>query len=79
MTVQAQRPPTELPLQLGFPNDPIIALIIAPDLIVRLPVSDGEKQDDLVVAPPNAIGRTGFGVANVLADGVAMRSHGRIL
>jgi hypothetical protein len=46
MMIQAHRPPAELLLQLGRAHDPVIGLIFAPDLILRLPVSGGEKEDN---------------------------------
>jgi hypothetical protein len=41
---------------MGLAHDPVIGLIIAPDLILGLPVSGGEKEDDFVVAVPNIVG-----------------------
>jgi hypothetical protein len=57
----------------------VIGLIIGPDLILRLPVAGGKQGNNLVTAEPDPSGRGVFGVADVLADGVAMRSHDRIL
>jgi hypothetical protein len=64
---------------VGFSNNPIIGLIIAPDLVLRLPVSGRKKEDDLVTAAPDIMRWIGLGIADVLADGVVMRSHDTIL
>jgi hypothetical protein len=66
-------------LQLGLPDNLVIGLIIGPDLILRLPVAGGKQGNNLVSAEPDHIGRIVGGIADMLADGVAMRSHDRIL
>jgi hypothetical protein len=57
----------------------VIGLTIAPDLILWLSVARGKQRNNLVAAEPDPVRRIVFGVADVLADGVAMRSHDRIL
>jgi hypothetical protein len=79
MMIHAHRLPPELLLQLGLPDNLVIGLVIAPDLILRLTVAGGNQGNDLVTAEPDPGRRRAFGVADVLADGVAMRSHDRIV
>jgi hypothetical protein len=66
-------------LQLRLPGNQVIGLIIAPDPVLRLPVAGGKQGNDLITAAPDPGGRSVFGVADVLGDGVAIRSHSRIL
>src|SRR5215207_391939 len=79
MMTQAQSPPAELLLQLGLPDNLVIGLIIDPDLILRLPVAGGKQGNNLVPAEPSPGARSVVGVTDMLSDGVAMRSHDRIL
>jgi hypothetical protein len=72
------RPPGEL-LKLGLPDDLVIGLIIAPDLILGLPVAGGEQGNNLVPATPDLVRRGAFGIAHGLPYGIAVRSHGKIL
>jgi len=56
MTVQPHRPRAEILLQLGFSNNPVIGLVGAPDLILRLPVTSRKQKNNLVAASPSFVG-----------------------
>ncbi|WP_262270026.1 hypothetical protein [Microvirga yunnanensis] len=77
--VQAHGPPAELLSQLGLPDNLVIGLIVASDLVLGLPVAGGQQGNNLITTEPDPGGRSILGVADVLTGSVAMRSHDRIL
>ncbi|WP_152568659.1 hypothetical protein [Microvirga sp. BSC39] len=79
MIVQAPLPAPIPCLQLGLPDNLVIGLTIGPDLILRLPIAGGKQGNNLVSAEPDLIERIVCGIADMLSDGIAMRSHDRIL
>ena len=79
MAVEPHRPHAGIFLQLGFPDNPVIALVGAPDLILGLPVSARDQVDDLVAAPPNIVGCTILSIADGQTYSIAVWSHGELL
>jgi len=79
MTVRPHRPRAEILLQLGFPDNPVIALIGAPDLILGLPVAGGGPVDNPGAAPPSIAGCMILSLADGLSYGAAVRSQDELL
>jgi hypothetical protein len=79
MIVQAPLPAPILCLQPEHPDNLVICLMIGPDLILRLPVAGGKQGNNLIAGESDLVSRIVHGIADMLTDGVAMRSHDKIL
>jgi hypothetical protein len=79
MTVQPHRPHAKILLQLGLPDNSVIGLVSAPDLILGLAVSARDQVDNLIAAPPNIVGCIILSIADGLSYSVAVLSHDELL
>lgn len=75
----ASSPRAEILLQLRLADDPIISLIDAADLILRLSLSSRKQEDDLVPTLPDIMRWMNLRVTHSLSYSVAVRSHGMVL
>jgi hypothetical protein len=79
MTVQPHRPHAKILLQLRLPDNSVIGLVGAPDLILGLPVAGRDQVDNLIAAPPNIVGCIILSIADGLSYSVAVLSHDELL